>query len=153
MRMVKRFSRWSGAGGPALGSDGAAGVPPTDPPGAQDNLLVQSIFSDQGWPAHRVAVTYKGPGGALVLPAQLWLYDHLTEAWYEVGAPTTLTKNRINYFDTLGLVSRRPTGSEGLSAPPSQGHLEALLVVQPAGGDPAGEYVFAMAADLTTLPL
>jgi hypothetical protein len=152
MRMVTKFQRLVG-GSPALGSDGAPGVPPTGAPGAQDNLLAQQCYSDQGWPAHRVAVAYNGPVGALALVAQLWVFDHLTEAWYEVGAPGSLTPNRITYFDVTAIVSRRAGGASGLGAPPSQGHIEALLVVQAAGGDPAGTYTFAMGADLTTLPI
>lgn len=153
MRMPKTFTRIVAAMGTTLGTDGAPGTPPTGQPGTQDNLLVQASLSDQGWPAHRIAVSYKGPVGALTLVGQIWLFDRQTQAWYEVGAPTNMVPNRLTYFDVVGLVSRRPTSADGLSIDASQGNIEALLVVQAAGGDPNGTYTFAMGADLTTLPV
>ena len=152
MRMHKQFSRWKGAvptGGVALGSDGAAGTPPTAKPNAQiDNVLIASFSTSSGFPVHRIAVAYKGPPAAIALAAQVWLYDDLTGAWYEVGAPINITANRINYFDVCALGEPSPVLNAGATA----GSISAMLVVQ-GGVTPDGEYVFAMAPDLTVLPL
>lgn len=153
MRMHKKFSRWKGAvpsGGVALGFDGGAGVPPTDPPTQdKDNVLIASFANSAGFPVHRLAVAYKGPAAAIALAAQIWLYDHLTEAWYESGAPQNITPNRINFFDVVSLGEPVQVGP-GVKA--AAGSISAALVVQD-GATPNGEYVFAMGPDLTVLPL
>jgi hypothetical protein len=124
------------------------GVPPAFVPApTRDNQIVAKFFSNQGWPGHRVAVSYRGPAAALVLPAQVWIFDHKTEAWYEVGAPGTLTPNRISYFDVVSLLDPPTTALD--PATPSSGSHEVLLIVQPAGGDPGGEYVFGLGVDMS----
>ena len=156
MRMHKKFSRWKGAGGTALGSDGAAGVPPTGAPSNQDNLLVSGFTNSSGFPVHRVAVSYKGPAAAIVLVAQLWVWDDLTQGWYEVGAPQNITPNRLTYFDMASLSDppqiQRSSLPVGGSIVATAGSISALLVVQD-GATPAGEYVFGLGPDLTVLPL
>jgi hypothetical protein len=150
MRFPTTFKRYKGGGSPVLGSDGAAGVPPTSTPLAQDNLLLSTGYSNQGWPAHRIAVAYKGPAAAIALAAQVWVYDNLSGAWYEVGAPQNITPNRITYFDVVALVDPPPTSAN--LGNPGSGGVQALLVVQD-GVTPNGEYVFSMGADLTVLPI
>lgn len=161
MRLVKQFFRTSPSGfvqaglqgALPLGGDGATGFAPTGVPGTQDNLLSQKNLSNQGWPAHRIAVAYKGPTGAPTISGQVWVYDHLTNGWYEVGAPAAMVPNRITYFDVPAIVDVPPTSQNGgLLTPPGQGNIEAVVVVQPAGSMPTGAYTFAMGADLTTLP-
>jgi hypothetical protein len=147
MRMHKQFTRSKGAGSfPALGSDGASGVPPVVNPNAQiDNVLIASFLTSSGFPVQRVAVTCKGPSNVDVsLPAQLWLYDDLTTAWYESGAPINITTNRVNYFDVCTLGDPSPV----LRAASSAGSISAMLIVQDGTGTPSGEYVFAMSPDL-----
>jgi len=159
MRMHMRFSRWKGATPPGqvtLGFDGGAGVPPTGEPSTQDNMLICGFANGSGFPAHRVAVTYRGPAAAIGLVAQLWLYDHLTLAWYEVGAPLTIVPNRVNFFDVVALSDppqiARASLPVGGSVVATAGSIAAMLVVQD-GATPNGEYVFAMGPDLTVLPL
>jgi len=156
MRMHVKFSRWKGAGGTALGTDGAPGVPPTATPTNQDNLLVTGFANQSGYPIHRIAVAMKGPAAAIALVAQLWVYDYLTEAWYEVGAPTVVTPNRITYFDSVALGDppqiQRASLPVGGSVVSTAGSLIVALVVQD-GATPAGEYTFALGPDLTVLPL
>lgn len=146
MRMHKQFSRWKGVGGPALGSDGAAGVPPTVNPNAHiDNVLIASFSTTSGFPAQRIAVTCKGPSADDVsLAAQLWLYDNLTDAWYRVGSSTNITTNRVNYFDLCVLGEPSPVLMTGATA----GSISAMLIVQDGTSVPSGEYVFAMSPDL-----
>jgi len=152
MRMHKKFSRFKGAAPPdgvALGADGAAGVPPTVAPNQNiSNILIASFSTSSGFPVHRIAVTYKGPALAVALQAQVWLYDDLTEAWYEVGAPVNIEPNRVNFFDVVALAEPNAVLNLGATA----GSISALLVVQD-GVTPDGEYVFAIAPDLTVLPL
>lgn len=149
MRLHVKFSRWKGAGGTALGTDGAPGAPPVGAPTqTTDNVLIASFANTAGFPVHRIAVAMKGPAAAIALVAQLWVYDSLTEGWYEVGAPTVVTPNRITFFDVVSLAE--PTQLGG--AAPSAGSIAAMLVVQD-GATPAGEYVFAMGPDLTVLPI
>lgn len=159
MRMHKKFSRWKGAvpsGGVALGGDGGAGTPPTAEPATQDNLLVCGFANSSGFPVHRVAVGYKGPAAAIALAAALWVWDDLTKAWYEVGAPTNLTPNRITYFDIVSLADppqlQRSSIEVGGAIVASAGSIAAMLVVQ-GGATPDGEYVFSLGPDLTVLPL
>lgn len=148
MRFPKSFKRYVGGGGTALGSDGSAGTPPTHGPVAtMDNVLATKISSNDGWPVHRVAVAYKGPGGAPTLPAQIWVYDAETESWYEVGAPVNLTRNRLTYLDLPALAD--PIGQPGGAS--SGGVVMALVVLDNSA--PSGEYTFAFGADLTVLPV
>lgn len=152
MRMPVMFKRFLGGPTPALGSDGAAGVPPTASPNpqAQDNVLSTKFYSNQGWPTHRIAVGYLGPAAAPTLPAQLWVYDFKSAAWYAVGAPLNLVVNQMNYFDVVALLDAPPTSSDQNTT--TAGGVEAMLVVQNNAG-PNGTYTFTMGADLTTLPI
>ena len=62
MRLHTKFSRFKGGASPALGSDGAASVPPTGAPTqTKDNVLLATFANAAGYPVHRVAVAYKGP--------------------------------------------------------------------------------------------
>lgn len=158
MRMHKSFQRSKPVAAPipVLGGDGVAGTPPTGLPNPnEDNVLVCAISNAAGWPSHRVAVSYKGPVGATALAAQIWIFDHETAAWYEVGAPVNIVANRINYFDIIGLADPPAVGNNvGPNARPSSGGTEIMLIVQDdlVGPAPNGTYTFAMGPDLTVLP-
>lgn len=155
MRFPTAFSRFKGTvpdGKIELGSEGAVDDPPTSPPNPnQDNALASKFYSNQGWPAHRIAVGYKGPPGSIPLDAQVWVYDTKTEAWYAVGDAGTVKPNQITYFDVVALLDM-PTTATSLDSP-TQGSLSVLLVIQGDAGAPDGEHVFAFGADLTVLPV
>ena len=147
MRFFTKFSRFVGGPTPVLGSD----VAPTAHPntGTMDNLMVSQVTSSaSGWPVHRIAVTVKAPPGAPVLPATLLFWEDSTESWYGVGGTVSLKPGEVRFFDTVGLLDRAPT-SRDLDQPTSGGLSVVLLVTDP-GGTPAGEYVFAVAPDMTT---
>jgi hypothetical protein len=156
MRFPKQFSRRKGAANPQiplLGSDGAAGTPPTTPPNSQtSNMLSLKPCSNSGWPAHRVPVTYAYSGAGVppaTLPCEVWIFDHQTERWYATSASVNLALNKITYFDICSLIDSVAT-SAGLLTEPSSGGVELFVMVQDnAGAD--GTYVFAVGLDLTTL--
>lgn len=146
MRFVNKFSRFKGGPTPALGSDT---VPTTGPtPGPNANLMSSRFSNINGWPCHRVAVTYKGPVGAIPLPATLWFWEELTQHWYQIGASTNLTPDAVTFFDIVGLLEGSQASPD---VNPTSGSISALLIVTDPGGAPAGEFVFAMGADLTTI--
>lgn len=146
MRMHTKFSRSHGGGSfPALGSDGSSGDPPTVlPSSSNETHLIAPFANNAGFPSHRIAVSYKGPGGAGSLVAQLWFYDYATEGWYQVGDPRNLEPNAIAFFDVPALAE--PSTLAG--GKPSGGSIAAMLVVD-AGGAANGDYTFAMAPSLT----
>jgi hypothetical protein len=162
MHMHKKFSRWKGAGGTALGSDVVPGAPvygvsaPVMVGGDElDNVLAHRFLDVNGWPAHRIAVAmnYKGIGTPVALPAQLYVYDSLTQRWFALGPVTNLEDGKISFFDTLGISQRAKSADAASLADMTAGGELVMLVVNdtnPAAA-PAGEYEFAMAADLTTI--
>jgi hypothetical protein len=107
-----------------------------------DNLMVSRFSNNNGWPCHRVAVTYKGPVAAPSLPATLWFWEEQTEHWYQIGASTNLLLDRVTFFDVVGLLD----GNQMLQ--PSAGSIAVALIVTDPGGTPAGEYVFAIGPNL-----
>lgn len=164
MRMHKKFSRWkTGAPGTvALGSDAIPGAPvyatsaPVMVSGDEaDNVLTHRFLDVNGWPAHRIAVAmnFKGIGTPVALPAQLYVYDSLTQRWYALGPVTNLEDGKIAFFDTLGITQRAKSADVASLADMTPGGEAVMLVVTdttPAAA-PAGEYEFAMGADLTTI--
>ena len=147
MRLQKSFTRRKNGAGPVpvLGTDGAPGTPPTGAPSsATDNALVASFDNMAGFPVQHIAVSYRGPAAAVALTAQLWVYDYLTDAWYETGEPGELTPNRVAFFDVPVLAQPPTTGLDTTTS----GSIAAMLVVQDAV-TPDGEYVFAMGPDLS----
>lgn len=165
MRMHKKFSRWKGAapaGGVALGADVVPGAPnygATAPtivsPVDADNVFSHRFLDANGWPAHRIAVAmnYKGVGTPVALPGTIYVYDGLTNRWYQLGPTTSLTDGKIVFFDTLGVTQRSKAGDvASLSDMNTSGESVLLIVTDtnPAAA-PNGEYEFAFAADLTTI--
>lgn len=148
MRMHKMFTRRKGAGpGVVLGTDGAAGTPPTvgAPTKDMDTVLIASHCNSSGFPVDRIVVAYNGPPGAIAITAALWTWDDLTQAWYECAAPTTLTPNRITYFDLPVLQERSPLDGGGGTS----GSIGVKLVILDSPGvNPDGLYNFAIGADL-----
>lgn len=147
MRFHKKFLRDIGGGSnPVLGSDSAPTLPSEL---ADDNVLTARFKDIDGWPVHRIAVGYKGPGGALTLTANVYIWDELSAAWYLVNpTPVNLVPNRLTFFDMVGLSSPLPD-LDSTSA--TAGALEAYVQIIPAGSDPAGTYTFVVAPDLTTI--
>ena len=142
-RMFKRYDTVIPPGGHALGSDT---TPTTTPPTASvtDNLMVSRFSNINGWPCHRVAVVYRGPPGAPPLPAELYMWEEQTQHWYQIGAPVSLVPGAVAFFDVVGVLD----GNDALT--PTAGSIAVFLRVTDPGGTPAGEYVFAVAPDLTT---
>lgn len=144
MRFHRKFSRFIGGGGTVLGADAA---PTGRPTLKSDNQMQSAFLIVHEWPVHRIAVGYVGPGGAPNLPGTLYVYDELAKSWFEVSTSVTLIPNRLNYFDILA-AQPPPVRSDSSG---TAGSLEVALVVGAVGGEPAGEYVFAMAPDLTAM--
>lgn len=143
MRFQHQFTRRVGGAGPVpvLGSDG---VPTLQQQQGSDNALNARFESISGWAMQRIAVAYKGPPGALTLPAEIFLWDDLTESWYQLGATVGLLPGMFSFFNTISLI----LPPQGVQSANSAGSLEAFLRVHPAGGDPAGVYTFALAPDM-----
>jgi hypothetical protein len=156
MRFPTVFKRYVGSvptGATVLGGD----TLPSGPPNAQtaDNCLFSRFSNINGWPVHRIAVTYKGPTGAKVLAAQMYFFEDATQTWYAIGASVNMTAGTVSFFDVIALLDRPHSSSAAGGSPedsPQSGSAAMLLMVSAAGSDPAGEYDFAMAPDLTTFP-
>jgi len=160
MKMTKVFQRRKGGVAPPPFFDTLDPTPANFPGGVPkpadtvDNVLIAPYFSDQGWPAHRVAVTYMTDAVAPIsLNAQLWLYDHETDHWYKQGTAMAgnLLVDQVTFFDVVAIVSSKMRKAD--LATPTQGCIEAMLIVKDPGVAPNGVYTFGMAADLTTLPI
>lgn len=148
MRFPTKFSRYDTvipAGGIALGADTVPTVHPS--PNTMSNLMVSRFANINGYPCHRIAVTYKGPAGAPALPATLWFWEEQTEHWYQIGGSVSLLRDRVSFFDVVGLLDGSQTSGEILM--PTAGSIAVLLIVEDPGGTPAGEFVFAVGPDLT----
>lgn len=172
MRMTRQFQRRVGGAGPVplLGADldptpanfpAPAGVPlpQSDPDDFAnqanfDNVLICPLWSDQGWPVHRIVATYFTDAVApIALAAKLWVYDELTKLWYYTGAslPASMPVNAITSFDVVAPVNAR-VGNLTKNKASTGGSIQAMLVVA-IGAAPNGIYTFALAGDLTTLPI
>lgn len=154
MRFNKMFQRRKGgvAPPPLIGTDGTAGNtnPPTEPPNNQrDNILSIKPYSNSGWPAHRIAISYSSDGAAGTdLPCEVWGFDHLTSKWFLMDVSKNLILNRVTYFDVASFVDQAPT-TNNLDAP-SSGALEIFVKIQD-NVTPNGIYTFGIGADLTPL--
>jgi hypothetical protein len=170
--MTRMFQRRIGGAGviPLMSADldptpanfpppGGVPLPPPDPDDFQntanrDNVLICPLWSDQGWPVHRIVVSYATDAVApIALAAKLWVYDELTALWYYTGAsfPATIPPNQLSFFDVVAPVNAR-VGNLTKNKATTGGCIQAMLVVAPGAG-PNGTYTFAMAGDLTTLPI
>ena len=148
MRFPVAFTRWVGtapAGGVALGSDT---LPTTAPKATMDNLLASRFQNINGWPCHRIAVTYKGPTGAIALTARMYFWEDETQAWYQVGGQVTMQPSQVSFFDVIALLEMPNTEANLQNATP--GSISQILIVDDVGGSPPGEYQFAIGPDLTT---
>ena len=152
MRFPQVFVRGKAVTGLAtVGSDpdpnSGAGVTPKQ---TLDNMLGAKFYNSAGWPAHRIAVSYKyeGAGPAVTLPATIYLYDFATSRWYSIEAAKTLTVDKIVFFDVVALLDS-PQTAPGLGSP-TQGSIEAYLKVDDNAG-PNGTYTFGIGADLTLI--
>jgi len=150
VRFPMKFSRWVAPVPPGQIALGADVVPVGQHPSSNTmgNLMVSRFANINGWPCHRVAVTYKGPIGAPALPATLWFWEELTQHWYQIGATVNLALDKVTFFDVVGLLDG--PNSQGEILNPTAGSIAVLLLVTDPGGTPAGEYTLAMAPDLTT---
>jgi hypothetical protein len=144
MRFQQSFSRIVNAGGgTTLGTDT---VPTTPPSATADNIIGASLKNIDGFPVQRFVVTYKGPTNAQPLPAQLWMWEDSTAAWYRCGGTQMLSPGEVSWFDqpALGRMSANQEYNPGsLSL--------CLIVLKPAvaTADPDGTYTFAMGVDIS----
>ena len=145
MRFTSKFSRFKGAPGPGLGDDTVPTTAPT--PGPNANLMCSRFSNVNGWPCHRIAVTYRGPESAIPLPATMWFWEELTQYWYQIGATVNLNPDAVTFFDVVGLLEGSQASPD---VNPTAGSIAALLIVDDPGGAPNGEHIFAMGPDLTT---
>ncbi len=148
MKFPASFTRYVGTvpeGGVALGADT---LPTGRPLATMDNLLASRFQNINGWPCHRVAVTYVGPAGAPTLSASMYFYEDTTETWYLIGAPVTLTSGTVAFFDVIAILEMANTEASLANATP--GSISQLLIVSASGTIVDGAYLFAMAPDLTT---
>jgi hypothetical protein len=141
MRFQEQFSRVVAATGTTtLGTDAV--------PTSRADTMTECYFSSQiknidGFPVQRFCVAYKGPTAATDLPAQLYVWDDLTGAWYASGASQALHPGTITWFDQPSLGRVGP-------ADQTPGSLDLYLHVAASGGtDPDGTYTFALGADLS----
>lgn len=163
MRFPHQFSRFLGLGtDPArqLGqasdlapNTAGSGSTPLKPSDATDTILISKFTNSSGWPLQRVAIGYKGPGGAPALPnCALWVWDYETERWYRMPTTFTLNPDQITITDVVALMEGGPRSQAELLKP-TAGSLEAWLSVpNPGGPPPDGEYVFAFGPDLSANP-
>lgn len=153
MRFPRVFIRQvGGSGSPVLGTDS---VPTSNPSQKSDNQLASSVADSGGYPVHRIAVAYSYSGAASpapVLPADLYMFELQTGAWYLVNEQKKMLRpGRISFFDVVGIARQPPRPStDPLSYSSHPGGIEVALVVG-VGPNSNGIYKFAMAADLTTL--
>ena len=156
MQFPKTFRRYVGevpAGGKELGKD----EPPTEAPGQLDNALEVRFSNTNGWPVQRLAVAYAGPAGAPSLEAAVLVYEDELKRWFVLDTGK-LKPGAVTFFDAVALLDC-PNASR---SPRSPGSLELALVVglrrahemvdvphtfvETPG---AGEYVFALGADIS----
>lgn len=154
MRFNRSFLRRKGGSGPVpvIGTDGSPGSanPPVAPPGNQDNVLAIKPYSNQGWPAHRIAVAYASTSGAAGadLPCEVWGYDHLTAKWYLLDNSKNLVLNRVTFFHVVALLDASPVNAS--LGEPGSGAIEVFVKIQD-NATANGEYIFAIGADLSPL--
>lgn len=141
MRFGKFFKRSIGGTDPTLGTDSAPSGAPADK--VNDNQLSWRLKNNVGFPIQRIAVGYHGPAMALSLQAHLYVYDDATGFWF-IASEAKLVPGKIVWFDQPTLAD----ANDGTTA----GCLDLCLVVDAAGGDPAGTYTFTMGADLSNAP-
>jgi hypothetical protein len=155
MRIQKVFARFKGVvppGAIALGADldpnvGAPGPVPLAPNPELTNLIACGVVSMTNVLVKRIAVSAIMPVGGVALSARMWFYDSVTAHWYALEAAKNLTMDEIQFFAIAALGEARAT--EGNFQNPSAGAAQAVLVIDDAGGAPAGEYIFGMAPSLT----
>ena len=149
MRFPRTFTRYVGTpptGGAALGSDTVPTGPLTSQP---DNVLYSRFSNVNGWPVHRIAVTYAGPALAPSVVARGFFFEDSTQQWYKVGADVTMAPGTVSFFDVVAILEMPNTQANIAMATP--GSLSFFLQVDlPAGSPASGAYVFALAPDLTT---
>jgi hypothetical protein len=146
MRFHHKFSRQVGgvSPDPVLGSDA---VPTALADQAKDTVLTASFSNTNGVASQRIAVAYSyvGAGAPGNLPANVYIWDDLTQNWYLLNAaPLTLKPGTIQFFDCIGLPQSAPSSEP-------RGSLEAFVKVNAAGGDPNGVYTFALAPVLNRI--
>jgi hypothetical protein len=142
---LNQFQRRVGGSGsiPVLGSDTApTAVLTTTLP---DNFVHADRSQIEGFPVQRLAVAYKytGAGVAPTVSANLYLYDHTTQGWFQMDGTIILQDGKINHFDVVSLYDL-PADSHSLAL---AGSLNAIIVPLAAGGEPDGTYTFVAAFD------
>jgi len=101
--------------------------------------------SNTGWPAHRLVVAYHGPSSAPDLTATLYVYDHNSQRYYQVGTGT-LKAEQLNYFSIVS-IAEPPVRADNMDQN-AAGGMELVLIVTPPSPGIVGTYVFSMAPDL-----
>lgn len=149
MKFPASFTRYVGtvpAGKVALGGDS---LPTGRAPANQDNAYFGRFNNVNGWPVHRLAVTYTGPSGAPTLTASMYFFEDTTQTWYQIGASGTLTSGQVTFFDVICIMEMPNTVADLANATP--GSIAQILIVEAPGGSPAsGAYTFCIGPDLTT---
>lgn len=158
MRFPFKFTRQVGAASldPALGSD----VNPTTLAAgsvAKAYLTNSNVYSSRlqntsGYPVQRIAVGYGTDAVGLAQTIKLYMWEDMTERWYEVPHTGTTANKTIAFFDIAALVdvaNVKQTGAQQgqLTSP---GSMEVAIVVTPPGGDPAGVYTFIVGSDASS---
>ncbi len=150
MRFPVMFQRRKGATPAAMTVLGSETDPPTATLTSQpDNVLATKFDNTNGWPVHRIAVLYSGPGAAIPLKSNLYFWEDSTNAWHRINTTVdqVLTPNVVSFFDCVALLEAAPTKANQES--PTNGNITAMLIVQ-NGATPDGTYTFAIGPDLTT---
>jgi len=150
MKFPVVFKRYVGGpeGEPVLGDDelpsGKAHI-------TQDNALFCRFNNVNGWPVHRVAVTYayQGEGDAPTLTGTMYFYEDTTATWYQIGASgASMVPGTVTFFDVIAILEMPNTTSNLANATP--GSIAQVLIVNTVEDAPDGTYLFGMAPDLTT---
>jgi hypothetical protein len=134
---------------PELGSD----KPPMGEPHALEtraSLHTSPLVNSNGFPVQRVAVACRGPAAAagLHLPATLWLFvDEPFGGWVRVPGADALPVGGIAYFDAPCLINVGRAKRD--DDPHNPGEMTVYLQVERPTDAPDGEYVFAVASDVS----
>lgn len=148
-------------------------IPDTAPTGKPDfkndaRILACRIQNTNGHPPQRIVVlaSYIGAATPSDIPCDLYFYEDSTGTWYKMNAapvnvhPTVRTADSANpsqygviaYFDCPVLMDLPNTSSQAAQSP-SPGAINCLLVVgTPTPTKAAGQYTFAVAADMSVSP-
>lgn len=157
MRFLKSFKRQKGSAStdPVLGltTDPAPlySANPSAPSANKDNVMSFKT-GGIGNAIKRVAIGYRfSAGSGVALTATLWVYEKLTEQWYQASTGT-LNDGQLTYFKVPVPADGPQNTANGTAAmlAPTAGGVDCLLsVADPGAGAAVGVYIFTMAPDLS----